>query len=307
MNDYIIAIDGGGTKTQAMLYDTSGEPLGCVETGYSNFSIDVDVAKNNLEEAIETTIRDFSDGKPIRAIQVGVAGLSTLIDKERYEQELSTRFHAPVSLETDALIALYAVKKDSRRTVIMVLGGTGSVVMANENRDVHMIGGYGHLLGDEGSGYHVSMTALKRIIATVDAGSMLSNFASRIMETLQAKSVKDIKSHVYNTNKSELAQLAKTIADIAKKGDEDAIDLLEDEGRHLGKQTMLAYAKLKNKVNPTIALRGKFLLEAPYVKEALIEYLDRRLPAYELDTVNEDPVIGAYYLCIENMERRINQ
>jgi len=255
MNDYIIAIDGGGTKTQAMLYDTSGEPLGCVETGYSNFSIDVDVAKNNLEEAIEMTIRDFSDGKPIKAIQVGVAGLSTLIDKERYEQELSTRFHAPVSL-----------------TVIMVLGGTGSVVMANENRDVHMIGGYGHLLGDEGSGYHVSMTALKRIIATVDAGSMLSNFASRIMETLQAKSVKDIKSHVYNTNKSELAQLAKTIADIAKKGDEDAIDLLEDEGRHLGKQTMLAYAKLKDKVNPIIALRGKFLLEAPYVKEALIEY-----------------------------------
>lgn len=307
MNDYIIAIDGGGTKTLAVLYDTSGEPQGCVETGYSNFSIDVDVAKSNLEEAIDMTIRYFSDGNPIKAIQVGVAGLSTLIDKEGYERELSHRFNAPVSLETDALIALYAVKKDSSRNVIMVLGGTGSVIMANENQDVHMIGGYGHLLGDEGSGYHLSITALKRIIATIDAGSALSDLEKRIMETIEADSVQDIKSHVYNTNKSELARLARTIADIAKHGDGDAIDLLEAEGRHLGRQTMLAYDRFKNKADPIIALRGKFLLKAPYVKEAFIEYIERRLPAYELDTDNEDPVIGAYYLCIENMERRIDQ
>ncbi|MFP4186578.1 MAG: BadF/BadG/BcrA/BcrD ATPase family protein [Acholeplasmataceae bacterium] len=307
MSDYIIAIDGGGTKTLSMLYDTSGKALGGVETGYSNFSIDVEVAKKNLEEAIDRTIRRFAAKKPVRAIQAGIAGLSTLIDRKGYEEELSARFKAPVLLTTDALIALYAVKKDSQRNVIMVLGGTGSVVMANEDQDVHMIGGYGHLLGDEGSGYHLSIAALKRTITTIDAGSKPSDLERRIMETIGAKSVEDIKSHVYNTDKSELARLARTIAKIAKEGDRNAIDLLEAEGRHLGKQTLLAHAKLKNKANPIVALRGKFLLEAPFVKEALIAYVDRHLPAYELDTDNEDPVIGAYYLCIENMKRRIDQ
>ncbi len=303
MNKYIIGIDGGGTKTLGVLFDINGKELRRVEHGFSNFSIDEDIAKTNIEMTISDLVNDLGTDREI-FIQMGIAGYSKIKKSTQYIKSLEKKFNVTVDLDSDAIIALYSVKKDQDINVIMVIGGTGSVLMVTDGEKTNLIGGFGHLLGDEGSAYHLAITALKKIIEEKESNQPYSQLSESILKEINVIDYQDIKSFVYNSNKSDIAKLSKFIAECALNQDIDAIDLLKMEGKHLAKQTINAYNKSNHKEKVVIALRGGFLLNAPYVKETLIEELSKSLKDFEIDIHPIEPVIGAYYLGFLKLSKR---
>ena len=303
MNKYIIGIDGGGTKTLGVLFDINGKELRRVEHGFSNFSIDEDIAKSNVEHTIEDLVKDLEHNREL-FIQMGIAGYSKIKKSTLFIKSLEKKFDATVDLDSDAIIALYSVKKDKDINVIMVIGGTGSVLMVTDGEKTNLIGGFGHLLGDEGSAYHLSITALKKIIDEKESNLSYSNLSEMILKEINVIDYQDIKNFVYNSNKSDIAKLSKFIAECALNQDQDAIDLLKMEGKHLAKQTINAYNKSSHKEKVIIALRGGFLLNAPYVKETLIEELRKSIKDFEIDIYPIEPVIGAYYLGFLKLSKR---
>jgi N-acetylglucosamine kinase-like BadF-type ATPase len=303
MNKYIIGIDGGGTKTLGVLFDINGKELRRVEHGFSNFSIDEDIAKTNVEMTISDLVNDLGTDREI-FIQMGIAGYSKIKKSTQYIKSLEKKFNVTVDLDSDAIIALYSVKKDQDINVIMVIGGTGSVLMVTDGEKTNLIGGFGHLLGDEGSAYHLAITALKKIIEEKESNQPYSQLSKSILKEINVIDYQDIKSFVYNSNKSDIAKLSKFIAECALNQDIDAIDLLKMEGKHLAKQTINAYNKSNHKEKVVIALRGGFLLNAPYVKETLIEELSKSLKDFEIDIHPIEPVIGAYYLGFLKLSKR---
>ncbi|MDO9628704.1 MAG: BadF/BadG/BcrA/BcrD ATPase family protein [Acholeplasmataceae bacterium] len=305
MNKYIIGVDGGGTKTLGVLFDISGHELKRVEFGFSNFSIDEEIAKSNVEKTIAELAMDLEDEREL-FIQMGIAGYSKIKKSTQFVKSLEKKFNATVDLDSDAIIALYSVKQNKDINVIMVIGGTGSVLMVSDGEEANLVGGFGHLLGDEGSAYHLAITALKKIIEEKESNQELSELSKMILKEIEALDYLDIKNFVYNNNKSDIARLAKFIAHCALNHDLDAISLLKQEGRHLAKQTINAYNKSKKKDNVVIALRGGFLLNAPYVKETLIEELKISLKDFEIDIHPIEPVIGAYYLGLLKLSKRCN-
>jgi len=303
MNKYIIGIDGGGTKTLGVLFNMDGKELRRVEHGFSNFSIDEDIAKTNVEMTIADLVNDLGTDREI-FIQMGIAGYSKIKKSTQFIKSLEKKFDVTVDLDSDAIIALYSVKKDQDINVIMVIGGTGSVLMVTDGEKTNLIGGFGHLLGDEGSAYHLAITALKKIIEEKESNQPYSQLSEAILKEISVIDYQDIKNFVYNSNKSDIAKLSKFIAECALNQDIDAIDLLKMEGRHLAKQTINAYNKSNHKEKVVIALRGGFLLNAPYVKETLIEELTRSLKDFEIDIHPIEPVIGAYYLGFLKLSKR---
>jgi len=303
MSKYIIGIDGGGTKTLGVLFDIDGHELKRVEFGFSNFSIDEDIAKLNIEKTIDELIRDLESDREL-FIQMGIAGYSKIKKSSQFVKSLEKKFKAFVDLDSDAIIALYSVKKDKDINVIMVIGGTGSVLMVSDGEEANMVGGFGHLLGDEGSAYHLAITALKKIIEEKESNQEMSELSKLILKEIEALDYSDIKNFVYNNNKSDIARLAKFIAQCALNHNLDAISLLKQEGRYLAKQTLNAYNLSNRKEKVVIALRGGFLLNAPYVKETLIEELKISLKDFELDIHPIEPVIGAYYLGFLKLSKR---
>ncbi len=303
MNKYIIGIDGGGTKTLGVLFDQQGVELKRVEHGFSNFSVDLNEAKANIELTISDLIRGLEKNR-LLYIQMGIAGVSKLRDLKTYEQKLEDQFQAGVSLDSDALIALYSVKKNKDINVILVIGGTGSVLMIGEDQEVQIIGGFGHLLGDEGSAYHLVTSAFRKIIDEKESNQQESDLSSKILKQINATDYQQIKNFVYNENKKTIANLSKFIANQAENNDQDAIELFVQEGKFLATQTINAYQKIRNKQNVVIALRGGFLLSAPYVKETLNKELEIHLKNYQVDTNPVEPVIGAYYLGFLKLSKR---
>ncbi|PKK99699.1 MAG: hypothetical protein CVV57_01205 [Tenericutes bacterium HGW-Tenericutes-2] len=303
MSKYIIGIDGGGTKTLGVLFDIDGRELKRVEFGFSNFSIDEDIAKANVEKTIEALEKDLENDREL-FIQMGIAGYSKIKKSTQFVKSLEKKFNALVDLDSDAIIALYSVKQNKNVNVIMVIGGTGSVLMVSDGDQASMVGGFGHLLGDEGSAYHLAITALKKIIEEKESNQEMSELSKLILKEIEALDYLDIKNFVYNNNKSDIARLAKFIAQCALNHNLDAISLLKQEGRYLAKQTLNAYNLSNKKEKVVIALRGGFLLNAPYVKDTLIEELKISLKDFELDIHPIEPVIGAYYLGFLKLSKR---
>ena len=166
-NEYIIGIDGGGTKTHGALFDLDGNMVKKVHFGFSNFSVDESVSQGNIYKAIDELVDSMGKNDKLVHIELGVAGASKINNKNDYLDSLVYKYGSSVDLVTDAEIALYSVKKNRDIKVIMVLGGTGSVIMINDKDSSSILGGFGHLLGDEGSSYHLSITALRNIINDV--------------------------------------------------------------------------------------------------------------------------------------------
>jgi len=295
MNKYIIGIDGGGTKTLGVLFDIHGQELKRVENDFSNFSMGEKEAKHHIEKTISELANGLDEPRDLY-IQMGIAGVSKLTDIKCYEEKLGQMYHARVSLDSDALIALYAVKRHRNVNVIIVIGGTGSVLMIGEDDNAQIIGGFGHLLGDEGSAYHLVISTFKMIIDDRESGRPDKDLTRKILDKIKAKNDQEIKNFVYNENKNTIANLSMFIAECAKKNDKDAIYLLKKEGKYLAKQTINAYKKFIHKDNVIVALRGGFLLKAPYVKDTLMNDLEKHLENYQIDDNPAEPVIGAYYL-----------
>lgn len=304
-HEYVIGIDGGATATKGVLFDLDGHEVKRAESGFANFSVDVDKTKLHLESTLDSLTSGLADNDTILHIQMGVAGLSTFSEVNDYTAVLSQRYRAPVAMDTDAMIALQAVRRGRDVNVIMVLGGTGSVIMTQEDNQVDMIGGFGHLLGDEGSGYHLSMAALRHVINEVENGLNNNPLSNVIMAAIGAKSMTDIKHYVYHHDKKTLASLSQVIAKEALAGDQEAVHLLKKEAMHLARQTLTAFRRFKTKKTLVIAFRGGFLLNAPHVKDILVDILHQQLPDFELDDTPVDPVIGAYHMSLTKLDKKV--
>ncbi|MDD2575486.1 MAG: BadF/BadG/BcrA/BcrD ATPase family protein [Acholeplasmataceae bacterium] len=294
MFDYVIGIDGGGTKTLGALYSIDGLEIKRVQLGFSNFSVDEVKAKNTLIELIETLLKDLDVSKKV-FIQMGIAGASRLSNKESFIDYLESKFNCKVDLDTDALIALYSVDKRKGEIPILAIGGTGSIVMIEKAQIVERIGGWGHLLGDEGSAYHLVITAIKNIISEYELGQGLGVLSEHLLKKMDLDDPKGIIDYVYNKPKSELALLSSEIQQIAKT-DSLAKSLLINEAKMLSGQIITAYKRFINDENIVIALKGSFALKALYVKETILEDLKKHLPNARIDEAGYEPVYGAYRL-----------
>lgn len=302
MSKYIIGVDGGGTKTLGVLYNLEGLEIKRHVSGFSNFNINYDQATQNLCDVLDHLTKDLKQADDLW-IQLGISGYSKIREKESFEDALGEKYHAKVSLESDVLIALYDVKRSLNGNVIMVIGGTGSVVMYSDQHRLEQIGGYGHLLGDEGSAYHLSITALKDVIDVFEDQGNYDTFGKLILEHLNVKHHFGLRDFVYANEKTKVAEISAFINELATLGNEKAIKMIKDEAYSLAKQTNRAYLKMNSKEHLIIALRGGFLTKSTLMKNTFLEYINKSIKDYELNESNESPVKGAYYLSLLKLKK----
>lgn len=289
MNNYIIGIDGGGTKTLGVLWDSKGNEVKRIIKGFSNFNVDLARAKINLEETIEGLI---SGNYQVNNIIIGVSGYSGLDEPVLYENYLKEKYQANVIIRDDGFLALNAIYNPDYLPVILVISGTGSIIYGMNNNSYFRYGGYGHLLGDEGSAYYLAVESLKKIIYELDNDLALSEFSTCFMKEANFNSLSDIIKIVYHNEKSKIANYAKITYNLAKTND-DAKLLVEKTAYDLYLQIKALLRKMKVKTNCLIALKGGLLDNSIILKETLIKMLEDDEQTFILDLDNYETVNGA--------------
>lgn len=298
---HIIGIDAGGTKTFGSVVSKQKELLVENIAGHGNVSVDYHVAINNIKRAIHSCLHTEYKSQCV-GIVAGIAGVGQGDLKKTVKEDLEKQFMLPVHVLTDVELAYYALHGNSDG--ILTVAGTGSIIIAKNRNEFYSVGGWGHLLGDEGSSYHIGMLALKEIAKEFDQGGLSSSFTSKVALICGVKSSNDLKRFVYSNKKDKIASLSEDVAKLASKNDRFAYSLFEQAAESLAVQTMTLVKQVGFKSSISVVCMGSLL-----VKNQLIQSLYKeKLIKLGLDVsfrVSEEQVVVGAWPAWENAEERL--
>ncbi len=265
----VVGVDGGGSKTLALVADTQGKILGRGIGGPSNYQV---VGQEAACAAIATAIRGARAQVPgeLSALCLGIAGAGRVSDRTVFQAWAETRYPGiPVVVVHDGQLALAAGTPEGWG--IAVLCGTGSLVYGQDPQGrPARAGGWGYLLGDEGSGYAIGLAALRAVAHAADGRGPATALTQAILTHCSLDKPQDLITHVYRPPlpRTEIAGLTEIVADIAARGDQVAKELLRAAGEELARAARAVAAQLALPQPLPCALAGSVILHAATVLQS---------------------------------------
>lgn len=301
----LLGLDGGGTKTTAWLASLNGENepriVGRMSTAGSNpRALGFARAFEVLDVAVAGAFRDANlDRRTVDAACIALAGVGR--DSERAElvrwseqRQITRKLH----VATDAEPVLAAGTPDNWG--VALIAGTGSFCYGKtiDGRTARA-GGWGHLFGDEGSGYALAIAGLRAVAHGADGRGAETVLESRLLDRLNLRNSSDLVAAIYGGEmpRTELAGLAAVVVGAADAGDAVAVKLLRDAATDLARHVQAVARRLElDQTEVPLALAGGLLTHAGWLRDGLIEELERGgLIPVPVNLVCE-PVAGAIEL-----------
>jgi len=267
---FLLAVEGGGSKTTALLTDLDGKSVGRgfgpgsnphsvgFETAYKAVAMAVDGALINATGRLHEGSSWQKTG--VASACFGLAG----IDGPEDEAQLSAW------VKEQAIAERFVVVNDSELVVaagtpegwgVALISGAGSVCLARSPQGRTLrVGGWGHLLGDEGSGYRLALDALRLATQTVDGRADAQALLRAILKHWSLADAGALIRHVHaaGMTPADLASLAPVVLALAATGDASAKALVEQSVKDLARQVDTAIRKLALD-KPPLALAGSQL------------------------------------------------
>lgn len=245
---WVLGVDGGGTRTVALVVNERGRVLGRGESGPANYrTAGLTSAADHIQQAAATAISDAGLVKQaLNGAFLALAGVDRPTDRQVMSGVVARiGLTCPIQVEHHAMAALAGAT--SGKPGVVVIAETGSVAFgedAHGNR--RRAGGYGPLLGDEGGGYDIGRKALIAALRYEDGRGPATALADRIKQRFMLDQMTDLINLVYGDpaplQRTEIAGLAPLVLEAAREGDSIAREILRVAGRELG---LLAAAVLK--------------------------------------------------------------
>ena len=294
---YIIGVDGGGTKTEAVAYDLEDRQIGGGYSGFGNLYIDFNKAAENIIYAVEQCINSATakgrQGECL-GIYLGLAGIEVGDNVKKIERLLAEKFHCKVKGFHDSELAHAAVLKGEDG--IITISGTGSVSYGRYKGKSARTGGWGHILGDEGSAYYIALEAFKRITIEEDSGWIRSELSQTILSKIDSDKASDIKEFIYSVGKAEIAAYAPLVAEFALDSEINAVNILRQAGKELAIMTERLYKKLGINETVNVGIYGGVLSKADIVRNEFISCLKSNLGQVNIITEEFSAAKGACYM-----------
>ncbi|MCB9453721.1 MAG: hypothetical protein H6672_20010 [Anaerolineaceae bacterium] len=296
MTNYYVGIDGGGSSLRVVIVDADLRI--CAESTGDSANPGVvghDEAARRIQSAIMRTLSAGGlSAEVISAVGIGVAGAAAAHSSAWLQTTL--RGVLPQSqavLSSDIEIAL--VGAHGSRSGVLILAGTGSVGCGvSDSGDYLQIGGWGYLIGDEGSGFWIGREALRAVSRADDGRSQSTVLTAAILSTLGLRSPIDLIPWLYGRQSGQaavVAGLAPLVLDRAAVGDEVARSILDTAADELALLSRTLCDRL-HLTAPKIAFAGG-LLQTP---NPLSERLCTRLGLTDHPRPLYSPVLGAALL-----------
>jgi glucosamine kinase len=298
-----LAIDAGGTKTNCLLADDR-RILARASTGTIKL---MRVSEEEATTRLQSVLAEVAALGNVSLAGVthtcfGLAGISNPAVQTWAHQIISAKVAGELLLVGDEEIALDAAFPGGPG--ILVIAGTGSNIIGRAaNGKLFGAGGWGPVLGDEGSGYWIGLEAIRAALRAQDRIGLdgISSFLPRDIEVhWQLDSLAELVALANQRTglrrpAPDFAALAPVVADCARRGDALAAGVLERAGEELADQVTLVYQKMAAPHEIGVAFTGSVLSEIAPVRAAMTARLAISAPTAHVHEIPVDPLEGALW------------
>ena len=306
---YVVGIDGGGTKTAAVVCDLEGSIHAEAQAGTSNaLNIGFENAAKTILDLIEECRRTLGCTiSQFGFIVAGLAGMGREADRLHMESMLKKMAAAwdwdlaDLSIETDGRIALEGAFRG--KPGIVIIAGTGSLIIAKDARGIiHRAGGWGRIIGDNGSGYAIGREALRAVIRGIDGMGPKTALTKLLARNFGLDSHESIMNAVYKNN-LDIASIAPLVIETAGKSDATADNIIRNEALKLTDGVAVLLRHFKARQVPLAFAGGLLSINSVYSKKVRAN-LRRRFPKIRFQEPEQGSMLGAALIAIRKLIQR---
>ncbi len=316
----LIGVDGGGSKTLALVATLEGQIIGRALAGPSNYhAVGLKAATTALEDAIRSALKTAGCtpvGARIGGLCLGLAGMGRPEDRASIKAWAAEAFpDTPVTVVTDAQLVLAAGTPEGWG--IALISGTGSLAYGEDSAGRNArAGGWGYLLGDEGSGYAIGLAALRAVVRAADGRGPQTALTSSVLAHWGLSQPQNLVQYVYASQRSigraEIAALAPLVEASTETAAEDACAraIIRQAGQELALALkavaqQLGFAEPADAIAIPCALAGSVLVHGRRVNAALLESAAEMGLVLDPVTLVAEPALGALKLARNALETRL--
>lgn len=298
----VLGIDAGGTKTVCQVADASGLVLAESRGPGANLQ---NAGELQVEKVLHEVIQAATlqaDAWPTSAC-IGMAGVDRPEDAAVVRGILSRLVpRCPVVVVNDALIALEAGAPGAAGVV--VIAGTGSIAYGRDTFGrAARAGGWGYVLGDEGSGYWLGRQALRAVLRAFDGRGPATSLTDRVLAHYEVSRPQDLVREIYygRFKPSTVAACASLVEEVANEGDLWAQSLIETGAKELSLAARAVCDRLSLPDGPVI-LAGGIFKAVPRLRAGMVSALTTHRPGIVVRALTHEPAAGAVSLALASAD-----
>jgi glucosamine kinase len=297
---HVLGIDAGGTKTVCLLADAQGRTIAESRGPGANLHAAGELA---VEKALHEVMEEAIGERPIvpSAICLGIAGVDR-DDEAGIVRAIMRRigYKSRVLVVNDALIALVAGAGDAPG--IVLIAGTGSIAYGRSAAgEAARAGGWGHMIGDEGSGYWIGREALAAVMRAGDGRGPATGLTGEVLAHFSVSDVSRLPRIVYDRElpRVAVAELGPFVQRMGEQGDAVATRILERAVDELVLAAQSVATRLEMRGDAfTFYLAGGAFRAVPWLATALPARLVEVAPRAQVEKLDREPAAGAVWLAL---------
>jgi N-acetylglucosamine kinase-like BadF-type ATPase len=304
---YVFGIEGGGTKTTGVIANLKGKILATETGGPSNFLIiGIEKACENIMSVFDYLAKKIeTNPDEIECAFFGLTGAGRFNDQEnmkngflKYTNTKNYNFKKVV-VDSDARISLEGAFPD--KPGMILISGTGSILFGKDSGgSLFRVGGWGRIIGDEGSGLYIGKKGLTIVAQTIDGRKNDTLLAKLFSEKYNLNSLESIVSAVYREN-FDLAVLAPLVLEAAENGDNEANNIINEAVNDLFLHIKTMANKINSKEKIGLAFDGSLLSNNTIVRQNLVKRIEQELSSIQICERECSSVEGAVLLALKNL------
>jgi len=290
----ILGVEGGGTKTAWVLVERMTDGLHVVDQGK--------LPPSNLRLTAPDRLRSIFGQLPKEVNRVGMFLAGCGADDRRPLEALCAEIwpNAKIVAGSDRDSGLAAAL--GHGDGIVVNAGTGASVTGRRGDRIEKAGGWGHILGDAGGGYFLSVQALRLILREYDLHRGEAHFTADMLRALGLNNRDELVRWAQTADKMEVATLAPIVFAAATNGEANAVKIIEEGAGVLAEYTEAVAARLHLLAPKVMLLGGLFQRDSAYT-HAFRRRLKKNMPDARVAMSEQAPELGAAWLAVESDER----
>jgi N-acetylmuramic acid 6-phosphate etherase len=305
-SEKILGVEGGGTKTAWVLVERTG--AGGADPGSQLRILDQGrLPPSNFRLETPDRLRAIFGELPSEIDRAGIflAGCGTAEDRESLSRlcaEIWPKARIVTGSDRESGLAAALGNGDG----IVVNAGSGSSVTGRRGDKIENAGGWGHILGDAGGGYFLSIQALRLLLHEYDLHRGEMQFAAKVLHALSLNNLDEVVRWAETADKMEIAMLAPVVFEAAARGDARVTEIVENGAQVLSENTEAVASRLHLLAPKVMLLGGLFHRDSIYT-HAFRRRLKKNLPDARVATVERAPELGAAWLAADLSDHVIFQ
>lgn len=273
--NYYLGIDGGGTKTHAVIidenfnivYDKKFESTHIITAGEEKF---INIMSTIYNEALQIT------NSKLKYMFCALAGYGEFKnDNEKIENILTSIYQIPYKVLNDS-VGVWAGGLLCENGIGLI-AGTGSCCCGISNNEYTRVGGWGYIAGDEASAYWIATKSVNAYMKIVDGRLQTSIIKDEIDKAFNLDEENNILNLIYrkmDCKRPEIAQIAKSCSIAAEKGCKIANEILDQAAYELFDHISTTALKMNTDYTIPVTYTGG-VFNSKVFKSYLISYMEK--------------------------------